>query len=178
MENQPSEDQVGRTVPAAAFEFPVTELNLPLNTISLLGSGGFATVGDLMQRLNQDRESLLAVNGIGPKTLASIELAVTEFDLINKIPTYPEPIPSLGDHYKVAPKAEEATRPAIEEVIEKEPKEAKAPAEKKTKKKKKKKKDKKMAQMKGKNKNPDNTKKGKNGKKDKKGKKGNKKTKK
>jgi type IV secretory pathway VirB10-like protein len=173
MENQPSEDQVGKFIPAAAFELPVTQLNLPLNTISLLGSGGLATVGELMQRLNLDRESLLTVNGIGPKTLASIELALSEFDLANKTPTYPEPIPSLGDHYKVAPKADEAAGPAIEEVIEKEQKEEKAADEKKTKKKKKKKKkkDKKMAEMKNKNKNPDNTKKGKDGKDGKKGKK-------
>ena len=176
MENQPSEDQVGKSIPAAAFEFPITELPLPLNTIALLGSGGFATVGELMRRLKMDRESLLAVNGIGPKTLESIELAVSEFDLAKKTRTYPEPIASLGDHYKAAPRAEVTAVPAIEEVTEKEPKEKKAAGKKKTKKKKK---DKKMAEMKGKKKNPDNTKNGKDGKKGKKGnKKGNKKSKK
>ena len=87
MENQSSEDQVEKSIPAAAYDFAITELNLPLNTISLLGSGGFATVGELMQQLNEDRESLLAVNGIGPKTLAGIELAVSEFDLTKKTRT-------------------------------------------------------------------------------------------
>ena len=106
MENQPSEGPVDKSIPAAAYDLAITELKLPLNTISLLGSGGFATVGEVMQQLNESRESLLAVNGIGPKTLASIELAVSEFDLAKKTRTYPEPIASLGDHYKSAPSAE------------------------------------------------------------------------
>lgn len=165
MDNQLSEDQVEKSIPTAAYDFAITELNLPLNTISLLGSGGFATVGELMQRLKGDRESLLAVNGIGPKTLASIELAVSEFDPAKKTRTYPEPIPSFGDHYKTAPQAGVTSDPAIEELIEAEQKEEQAAGEtkakdKKDKKKKdKKKKDKKMATMKSKKKNPDNTKK-------------------
>jgi hypothetical protein len=174
MENQPSQDQVKKSIPTAAYDFAITELDLPLNTISLLGSGGFATVGELMQRLMVDRESLLAVNGIGPKTLASIELAVSEFDLAEKTRTYPEPIPSFGDHYKTAPPAQSSAGSAMGEVIETEHKEEQVAGGNKTKKKKgKKKKDKKMAATKSKKKNPGKTKKG-----NKKGKKGKKKSKK
>jgi hypothetical protein len=154
MENQPSEERVGKPIPEAVYELPVTDLNLPLNTISLLGNGGFATVGELMQRLQEDRESLLLINGIGPKTLAGIELAVSEFDLAERTLTYPEPIPSLGDHYKVAPQAEVTTGPAVEEVIEKDEKEEEVAGKKKSKKK-----DKKMTKAKSKKKNPSKKKK-------------------
>ena len=54
---------------------PLSSLNLPGRILKLLEDNGFSTVGDLALRMEDEPKSILAINGIGPKTLLSIRTA-------------------------------------------------------------------------------------------------------
>ncbi len=77
------------TLPAGAFEIPLEELGLtPSLTIKISGEG-YSTVGDLMLQLKQDSDRILAIEGVGPETMETIQQALAAF----KFPEVAKPAP-------------------------------------------------------------------------------------
>jgi transcription termination/antitermination protein NusA len=70
-------------IPEIAFEMPLEELNLPDRVLSILNDAEFFTVGNLMLQMELDSDTILAINGIGPKAMSDIETALEEI-------TFPE----------------------------------------------------------------------------------------
>ncbi len=63
-------------IPATAFDIPLEELNLTERITNLLAEAGYESVGDLIVQLDMDSDAILALNGIGPKTMENIENAI------------------------------------------------------------------------------------------------------
>ena len=71
-------------IPESAFDIPLDELPIsPRLTIKLAGEG-YSTIGDLMLQLSLDADEVLALEGMGPKAMESIQEALEGFD-------FPEP---------------------------------------------------------------------------------------
>jgi transcription termination/antitermination protein NusA len=66
------------TIPEIAFEMPLEDLNLPERVLSILNDAEFFTVGNLMLQMELDSDTILAINGIGPKAMSDIETALEE----------------------------------------------------------------------------------------------------
>ena len=90
--------------PGAAADSPLSSLQLPGRMLKILEDGGFANVGDLAVRLENDPKSILDVNGIGPKALLDIRTALEDF-ANEPVEEYREPVTSLGDQFKSVPSA-------------------------------------------------------------------------
>ena len=76
--------QAKENIPAAAFEMPLEELNFTERITNLLVEAGNETVGDLIIQMELDSDTILGLNGIGPKAMENIENALAEV-------TFPEP---------------------------------------------------------------------------------------
>ncbi len=112
--------------PGAVADSPLSSLHLPGRILKLLEKGGFANVGELALRLEDDPKSILDISGIGPKALMGIKTALETF-VSEPGEEYREPVQSLGDQFKSVP-------PAAPKVTEKEAKpEKKAKQDKKKK---------------------------------------------
>jgi N utilization substance protein A len=64
-------------IPAPAFETPLSALGLGDHIYSIV-SPEYATVGDLMVTMKGDPDKVLALTGIGPKSMQTIEKALAE----------------------------------------------------------------------------------------------------
>ncbi len=60
-------------VPAAAYEHPLEETDLPLRVFNLLNEAGYNTVGEVMEQYYFNPERLLAINGFGPAAFEDVE---------------------------------------------------------------------------------------------------------
>jgi len=75
------EAEVRASIPSTAFQFPLDDLLIsPRHIITLTGEG-YSTIGDLMLQLELDSDVLLAIQGLGPKTMEEIRKALDEFEL-------------------------------------------------------------------------------------------------
>jgi N utilization substance protein A len=75
-------DAIRAGIPDAAFETPLDELGLSPRLAVLLGGEGYSTIGELIFQLELDSDLLLAVNGMGPKSMQTIEESVADY-LVN-----------------------------------------------------------------------------------------------
>ena len=91
--------------PNATADSPLSSLGLPGRILKLLEDNGVTNVGDLALRMEDDPKSILAIGGIGPKTLLSIRTAL-ETIALDSAEEYREPVQSLGDQFKSVPSAE------------------------------------------------------------------------
>ncbi len=76
--------QAKETIPASAFEMPLEELNFTERITNLLVEAGNKTVGDLFIQMELDSDTILGLNGIGPKAMENIENTLAAV-------TFPEP---------------------------------------------------------------------------------------
>ena len=76
--------QAKENIPATAFEMPLEELDFTERITNLLVEAGNETVGDLIIQMELDSDTILGLNGIGPKAMENIENALAEV-------TFPEP---------------------------------------------------------------------------------------
>jgi len=97
-------------IPAMAFEIPLEDLQFPERVYNLLLEVGYQTVGDLMFQMKLDADSVLALDGIGPKHMQEIQ------DKLSTL-TFPGPEVEAGVEEAVA----EVPLEAEEEVIPTEP---------------------------------------------------------
>lgn len=73
-------------IPAIAFETPVENLGLAEHIVNILTGADQRTIGDLMLVMKLNRDSVLGLAGIGPKSMQAIENALANV-------TFPEPAP-------------------------------------------------------------------------------------
>lgn len=76
--------QAKENIPASAFEMPLEELNFTERITNLLVEAGNKTVGDLFIQMELDSDTILGLNGIGPKAMENIENTLAAV-------TFPEP---------------------------------------------------------------------------------------
>ena len=68
-DSQPKDDKAMR-------EVMIKDSGLPKNIVTSLESGGFKTMGELADRLKEDKDSLSTIKGIGPAAIKKIKQAV------------------------------------------------------------------------------------------------------
>lgn len=104
-------DAIRTSIPKVAFETPLDELNIPIRYSILLGGEGFSTVGDLMYQLALDSDVILGLNGMGPKALSDIMVALDEY----RATFAPPPAPAPTEPEPVAPAQEPEPVQIVEE---------------------------------------------------------------
>jgi N utilization substance protein A len=75
-------------MPDAAFETPLEEAGIKEHIYNILTEAGIEIVGDLMLKMELDRDSVLGLTGIGPKAMENIEESIAAM-------TFPEPPPPV-----------------------------------------------------------------------------------
>jgi N utilization substance protein A len=88
-------------IPQAAFETPIESLGLAEHVCNILTEAELRTIGDLMLMMNLDRDRVLGLAGIGPKSMQTIEAALAAV-------TFPEPEPAPAEEPAVEAAAEAA----------------------------------------------------------------------
>jgi hypothetical protein len=61
------------TVPDLTFEIDILDVDLPEHILYILQEAGYETLGDLVLQMRLDSDTILALNGIGPKAFEKIE---------------------------------------------------------------------------------------------------------
>jgi len=61
----------------STYELPLSELGLPSRTERVLLENGFVTVGQVLRALEKDEGELLAIKGLGPKSLENLKAQLT-----------------------------------------------------------------------------------------------------
>ena len=113
-EQRAQEAEVRAGIPTTAFDIPLDDLGISPRITILLTGEGFSTVGDLMMQIAIDSDEILALNGVGPKTMEDIQAAITDFE-------FPEPEEAIEEEEVVeemveaTPVAEEEEEQPIEE---------------------------------------------------------------
>jgi N utilization substance protein A len=101
-------------VPDEAFSMPLETLNLPDRIFSLLSEAGYHNVGDLRYQMLTNPDSILGLNGIGPKAIQEIETNLGSLEILKP---KEEPVPAEAEiPAEEAPVAVEA--PPVEAVAE------------------------------------------------------------
>jgi N utilization substance protein A len=88
-------------IPQAAYEAPLETLGLAEHVCNILTEAELRTIGDLMLMMNLDRDRVLGLAGIGPKSMQAIEVALAAV-------TFPEPEPVPAEEPAVETAAEAA----------------------------------------------------------------------
>lgn len=60
------------TVPELTFEIEILDVDLPDHILYILQDGGMETLGDMVLQMRLDPDKILALNGIGPKSIEQI----------------------------------------------------------------------------------------------------------
>lgn len=71
-------------IPQAAYDIPVEEMGISLRFTTILGGAGYTTAGDLMLQIQLDADSVLGLDGIGPKAMAEIEEAIERLSYLKE----------------------------------------------------------------------------------------------
>ncbi len=71
--------KVRETIPPAAFEHKLDELEISERQAALLIEHGYASVGDLIYQMRLNSDEVLALNGVGPKAMETFEAAVETY---------------------------------------------------------------------------------------------------
>ena len=104
------------TLPKVAFTVPLDELGLSPSLAIKISGEGYSTIGDLMLQLKVDPEKILAISGVGPKAMDTIQEALNSF----KFPEAAKPEPVVAA--QPGPEAEvEAEVAELETGVEEKP---------------------------------------------------------
>ncbi len=103
-------------IPASAFETDIETLGLADHVTTILTGAEYRTVGALMMAMNMDRDSVLGLAGIGPKSMQAIEEALAKIA--------PEPVAEAVVEAVAEPAAEAAPAEAVVEPVTEVPAEA------------------------------------------------------
>ena len=104
------------TLPKGAFTVPLDELGLSPSLAIKISGEGYSTIGDLMLQLKVDPEKILAISGVGPKAMDTIQEALNSF----KFPEAAKPEPVVAA--QSGPEAEvEAEVAELETGVEEKP---------------------------------------------------------
>ncbi len=106
-------EQVRELIPDRAYETPLEDMEVGARTVGRLEGVGLATAGQVMERLiAEGDEGLLALDGIGPKTVEQVKEGISEMGLLEA-----EPVPAEEEE-EAEVEAEAETEPAPEAVEE------------------------------------------------------------
>jgi transcription termination/antitermination protein NusA len=83
-------------VPPEAFDIAIEDFNMSDRLYAVISEAGFQTVGDLMLQFRLDSDSILKLNGMGPKGMQELETALAEFEA-QYAPPVEEEISSEGE---------------------------------------------------------------------------------
>jgi N utilization substance protein A len=114
--------QVARAqVPAAAYDHPLEDTDLPLRVYNLLIDAGMTSVGDLMEIYYFNPDRLLAIDGFGPSALQEVETVINAIEFVEPEPV--EEAAAVGDEVDLAALAElaETGEPVAEGELAAEP---------------------------------------------------------
>jgi N utilization substance protein A len=111
-------------IPETAFDIPLDDLPISPRLIITLTGEGYSTIGELMLQMALDFDVILAIDGIGPKSIEGVEEAVAGFEFPEPAPK-PEPEPEPEAELETAEAVEEAAaevesveEPVVAEVVE------------------------------------------------------------
>jgi N utilization substance protein A len=109
---------VRASFPSTAFDVELEEMGLSTRVFNILDETGYNKAGQVLQQLGMDEDSILGLDGFGPKSMEELKDVLENYD-------YPEPEP------KPEPEVVEAEAEVIEEpeAVEEEMVEAEAEAE-------------------------------------------------
>lgn len=117
---QAERQQALARIPSQAYETPLEALELSTRVYNHLKNAQIANLGQIMERMVDGDEGLLAIDGIGPKALAEIKEHVAASP-VAQLAVEKEPVPATekearpGVEEEVAPAVEEEALPAAEE---------------------------------------------------------------
>ncbi|HVN56131.1 MAG TPA: transcription termination factor NusA [Anaerolineaceae bacterium] len=98
--------EVRASLPPKAFEVSLNDTDLSEHVIHILTEAGYETLGDLMVQITLDADSVLALQGMGPKAMQDIQRLVDEFKAANP-PEVVEPVAGPAPEELVVEQAEE-----------------------------------------------------------------------
>jgi len=102
----------------AAFDMSLADLNLSERVSNLLTEAKYQTVGDLLLQMRLDSDTILALNGIGPKSMEEIDAAMANLVLPEE-PVEEQPPAEIEEEAVIeavseAPMTEEVAEPVAE----------------------------------------------------------------
>jgi N utilization substance protein A len=109
------EAEMRATVPDAAFDIPLDDLGISPRLNILLTGEGYSTIGEFMLQLAMDSDVILALNGIGPKTMEAFRESIAAFEF-PEIEVVEPPVEETTEEAE----AEVEEESEVEEVVEEE----------------------------------------------------------
>jgi transcription termination/antitermination protein NusA len=125
----------GANIPQIAFEIAIQNFEISDRLFAVMSEAGYQTVGDILLHFRTDPDSILRLNGMGPKGMKELETALQKFEeayapvqipveqpaeeMVEVQETTPEPLETELAEVSVA--AEEILEPVIERVEPSEP---------------------------------------------------------
>jgi N utilization substance protein A len=112
-------------IPETAFDIPLDDLSISPRLIINLTGEGYSTIGELMLQLALDADVILALDGIGPKSMEAVQEALEGFEFPEPEPA-PEPKAEAVEEepaaeVEAAEEPEAEAEPAVEVDAETEP---------------------------------------------------------
>jgi N utilization substance protein A len=93
--------EVRAGIPAGAYEAGIADVGLTERLINLLREAGYQTAGQVLEQLAMDPDAILALSGIGPKTIEDLGETLRAFE-------YPIPVEIVPEAAAVEPAEVEA----------------------------------------------------------------------
>jgi transcription termination/antitermination protein NusA len=117
------------TIPEAAFEMSLDQLDLSEKIYNILVEAGYQNVGDLKYQMDTDQDAILGLSGVGPKAMVEIEKVLTialekakpieaEVEVVQTEPEEIEAVSEVEAEAVEAPEAGEVEPLAVEEPVE------------------------------------------------------------
>jgi N utilization substance protein A len=104
-------DLIRKTIPVSAYEVPLEEIGLGARVLNLLNEAGYTIAGQVMEQLELDEDTILGLQGFGPKAMEELRTKLSEYEFPEvEIITEPEIV--------VEEELEEAPAVAEEEPVE------------------------------------------------------------
>ena len=73
-------EEIRAGIPAGAYETELAATGLSERILNLLATGGFTHAGPVLETLKVDEDSILGLDGIGPKSMEEIRQTLTTFE--------------------------------------------------------------------------------------------------
>ncbi|MBF8256068.1 MAG: nusA [Anaerolineales bacterium] len=115
-------------IPAGAYQTELPATGLPERILTILAAAGFTQAGPVLEALGLDENSILGLEGIGPKSIEEIRETLGGFAYPEIVIPVEEPVVEVEAEAKPEPAAEPAPAPeaVVEPVAEGEPAAAEA----------------------------------------------------
>jgi N utilization substance protein A len=109
-------DLIRKTIPVSAYEVPLEEIGLGARVLNLLNEAGYTIAGQVMEQLELDEDTILGLQGFGPKAMEELRTKLSEYEFPEvEIITEPEIV--VEEELEEA-EVEEAPAVAEEEPVE------------------------------------------------------------